>query len=171
MQVFTITQHSTAKEIPRLTRHTATLIQFYFEPTGASHSHLHKPNEKKMGVATSLGASSLSATASPESLRRGARSSCLHVHASIARVARGWDPRLPNMRLLRDPVHHASLKHPTKLRHSSESSPRTTLSDNSVQTLSGQPPDPHQTSLLKLSGQPPYPHKRKTLSQSFLPAV
>ena len=113
-----IKEHNAANEIPRLTRHTATLIPFYFEPTGTSHSHLHKPNEKKMGVATSLGASSLSATAGSESLRRGARSSCLYVHASMARVARGWDPRLPNMRLLRDPVHHASLKHPTKLRHS-----------------------------------------------------
>ena len=34
----------------------------------------------------------------------------------MARVARGWDPRLSNTRLLRDPVHHPSLKHPTKHR-------------------------------------------------------
>ena len=54
MQVFTIKQYSTAKEIPRLTRHTATLIQFYFKPTGASHKHLHRTHEKNKRVATSL---------------------------------------------------------------------------------------------------------------------
>ena len=139
MQVFTIKQYSTAKEIPRLTRHTATLIQFTSIPQAPPTSIYTEPMKRTRELRLPFFASSLSATASPESLRRGARSSCLHVHASMARVARGWDPRLSNTRLLRDPVHHASLKHPTKLRHSSESSPRTTLSDNSVQTLSVRP--------------------------------
>ena len=35
------------KNYSELTRHTATLITVLLQPTGASHKHLHKPNEKK----------------------------------------------------------------------------------------------------------------------------
>ena len=89
MQVFTILQHSTAKEIPRLTRHTATLTQFYFEPTGASQSftqtQMKRKRELRLPCARRPSARPL--LQSPSGV--GARSSCLHVHTSIARVARG----------------------------------------------------------------------------------
>jgi len=53
------------KTIPNYATHGNTYHSSILRPTGASHSHLHKPKEKnkRKGVATSLCASSLSATA------------------------------------------------------------------------------------------------------------
>ena len=47
------------KNIPNKREHTATLTRFYFNRLGASHRHLHKPNEKKKESRLPCGASSL----------------------------------------------------------------------------------------------------------------
>ena len=59
------------KTIPNYATHGNTYNSSILKPTGASHSHLHKPKEKnkRKGVATSLCASSLFATA-PELVPR-----------------------------------------------------------------------------------------------------
>ena len=84
------------------------LRQFYFK------THRRLPQsftltqmKRKWELRLPFFASPLSATAPRVSFRRGARSSCLHVHVSLARVARGSDPHIPVMRLLSDSVHNA----------------------------------------------------------------
>ena len=52
-----------------------------------------------MGVATSLSRVAPQRDRFSESLRRGGRSSCLHVHVPLARVARGSDPCLQRLSL------------------------------------------------------------------------
>ena len=52
-----------------------------------------------MGVATSLSRVAPQRDRFSESLRRGGRSSCLHVHVPLAHVARGSDPCLQRLSL------------------------------------------------------------------------
>jgi len=145
------------KKYPKLRDTRQHLYSFTSKPTGASHSHLHETQGKENRSRDfPFCASSLSATAPRVSLRRGARSSCLHVHVSLARVAPGSDPRLPVTRLLGDSVHNAE-ELPVQP-DDSFLKPATfsvTLSTVPLRTLAGQPPGP----------------PKKTPSQSFLLAV
>ena len=95
--IYNANRKQCSKEISRINANTRQhLYSFTSIPQAPPTSIYTEPNEKKMRVATSRGAPSLCATAPRESLRRGARSSCLHVHASLVRVARCSDPRLSN---------------------------------------------------------------------------
>ena len=94
------------------------------------------------------------------SLRRGARSSCQHVHVSLmARDARGRDPRLSDTRQLCDSVHNAeelsqqpdSLSQASHLFRPLSTVPLRTLSPCVSQA-------PTKTLSEKLSDQPPHPH-------------
>ena len=112
-----------------------------------------------MGVATSLSRVAPQRDLSSESLRRGGRSSCLHVHVPLARVARGSDPCLQQTL--------------------SPAAPRTTTTTHTHNNLL--PPSlssfqkaPHSSA----PNLPPYisqashlTRPRKTHSQSFLHAV
>ena len=123
------------KSYSELTRHTATLTTVLLQ----SHRRLpqaftQNPRKRKRSRDFPEARRSF-ARPLLESLRRGALGSCLHVDASLVRVARGSDPRLPVTRLLRDSVHHATLTS-TQPRDSSEQSPRTTLSLDSPCKLS-----------------------------------
>ena len=137
MQVFTIEQYSTAKEIPRLTRHTATFTQFYFDPTGASHKHLHKTNEKKRSRDFPFARRpSLTAPRVPPACGAGSRRS-------------GFRPSPPSHatpQRLRPPRHSRLHTTPSLLRtvpeNNSLSRLREQLSPQPDSLLSSQPPSP-----------------------------
>jgi len=147
MQVFTIKQYSTAKEIPRLTRHTATLTQFYFDPTGASHRHLHKTNEKKRSRDFPFARRpSLTAPRVPPAWGTG----LVPARARVAGSRRsGFGPSPPSHatpQRLRPPRHSRLHTTPSLLRtvpeNNSLSRLREQLSPQPDSLLSSQPPSP-----------------------------
>ena len=82
------------KTIPNYATHGNTYHSSILNPTGASHSHLHKPKKKnkRKGVATSLCASSLGVTA-PELVPRAC--TCRRPARSDGVVEKGRAPSRP----------------------------------------------------------------------------
>ena len=125
-QSFTGKQTQCKRNTPT-TRHTATLKTVLLQNPQAPPTVIYtNPNEKKMGVATSL------SRVAPQRDRSSGVPPAWGtelVHVSLmARVARGLDPRLFDTRQLRDSVHNAEELSPQPDSLSLSSSPRTTFS-------------------------------------------
>ena len=94
-------EHNAVEKYIPTTRHTATLIRFYFITHRRLPTSIYtKPIKETEKGSCDFPSCRLSARLPP--------SSCLHVHVSLmACVARGRDPRLSDTRQLRDSVHNA----------------------------------------------------------------